>query len=153
MLFKIFLRHCGQCLLLPHQSINAGLKFSYVIKVPLNIYDTINTNNVVIYTNQFGVSFGNLYDLYMIFEKSRCQFLSLICDESLTCRCLNLNLGHFDLFYLYLCLCGESCLLVSWCVGDRCGMTNIDEDHGRSRRPGAEDRRWSHRSGTRWLDD
>jgi hypothetical protein len=29
-------------------------------------------------------------------------------------------------------------LLVSWCAG------------GRSRRPGAEDRGWSHRSGTRW---
>jgi hypothetical protein len=28
-----------------------------------------------------------------------------------------------------------------------------DEDHGRSRRPGAEDQGWSHRSGTRWLSD
>jgi hypothetical protein len=26
-----------------------------------------------------------------------------------------------------------------------------DEDCGRSRRPGVEDRGWSHRSGTRWL--
>jgi hypothetical protein len=41
-------------------------------------------------------------------------------------------------------------LLVSWCVGGRCGMTCNDEDRGRSRRPGAEDRGWSHRSGTRW---
>jgi hypothetical protein len=32
-------------------------------------------------------------------------------------------------------------------------MACSDEDHGRSRRPGAEDRRWSHRSGTRWLGD
>jgi hypothetical protein len=32
-------------------------------------------------------------------------------------------------------------------------MTCNDEDHGRSRRPGAEDRGWSHRSGTRWSDD
>jgi hypothetical protein len=32
-------------------------------------------------------------------------------------------------------------------------MVGNNEDHGRSRRPGAEDRRWSHRSGTRWLDD
>jgi hypothetical protein len=41
---------------------------------------------------------------------------------------------------------GESRLLVSWCAGDRCGMTCSDEDRDRSRRPGAEDRRWSHRS-------
>jgi hypothetical protein len=43
----------------------------------------------------------------------------------------------------YLCSCGESYLLVSWCVGDRCDMTASDEDLGRSRRPGAEDRGWS----------
>jgi hypothetical protein len=29
-------------------------------------------------------------------------------------------------------------------------MTCNDEDRSRSRRLGAEDRRWSHRSGTRW---
>jgi hypothetical protein len=29
-------------------------------------------------------------------------------------------------------------------------MTDIDDDHGRSRRPDAEDRRWSDRSSTRW---
>jgi hypothetical protein len=29
-------------------------------------------------------------------------------------------------------------------------MVCSDEDRGRSRRPGAEDRGWSHRSGTRW---
>jgi hypothetical protein len=40
-------------------------------------------------------------------------------------------------------LCGESYLLVSWCAGDRCGMTDSDEDHGRSRRPDVEDRGWS----------
>jgi hypothetical protein len=34
-------------------------------------------------------------------------------------------------------------LLVSWCVGDRCDMADRDEDYGRSRRPGAEDRRMS----------
>jgi hypothetical protein len=45
---------------------------------------------------------------------------------------------------------GESRLLVSWCAGGRCGMTCSDEDHGRSRRPSAEDRGWSHRSDTRW---
>jgi hypothetical protein len=47
----------------------------------------------------------------------------------------------FPWFYYYLSiLCGELCLLVSWCVGDRCNMAGSDEDHGRSRRPGAEDR-------------
>jgi hypothetical protein len=44
----------------------------------------------------------------------------------------------------------ESCLLVSWCVGGRCGMACSDEDRGRSRRPSAENWGWSHRSGTRW---
>jgi hypothetical protein len=34
-------------------------------------------------------------------------------------------------------------LRVSWCAGDRCDMTGSDEDHGGSRRPGAEDRGWS----------
>jgi hypothetical protein len=34
----------------------------------------------------------------------------------------------------------ESCLLVSWCAGGRCGMMCNDEDRDRSRRPGAEDR-------------
>jgi hypothetical protein len=47
----------------------------------------------------------------------------------------------------------ESCLLVSWCAGGRCGMACSDEDRGRSRRPGIEDRGWSHRSGTRWPGD
>jgi hypothetical protein len=32
-------------------------------------------------------------------------------------------------------------------------MACSDEDHGRSRRPGVEDRTWSHRSGTRWSGD
>jgi hypothetical protein len=40
-------------------------------------------------------------------------------------------------------LCGESCLLISWCVGDRCDMAGSNEDLGRSRRPGAKDRGWS----------
>jgi hypothetical protein len=31
-------------------------------------------------------------------------------------------------------------LFVSWCAGDRCGIADSDVDHGRSRRPGAEDR-------------
>jgi hypothetical protein len=32
-------------------------------------------------------------------------------------------------------------------------MTCSDEDHGRSRRLGTEDRGWSHMSGTQWLSD
>jgi hypothetical protein len=44
-------------------------------------------------------------------------------------------------------------LLFSWCAGGRRDMTCSDEDRGRSRRPGAEDRGWSHMSGTQWLDD
>jgi hypothetical protein len=42
---------------------------------------------------------------------------------------------------------GKSRLLISWCANGRCGMTFSDEDRGSSRRPGAEDRGWSHRSG------
>jgi hypothetical protein len=75
------------------------------------------------------------------------------CDESLTCQGLNLNIGHFGCFTFILCFIGESHLLVSWCAGGRCGMVCSDDDRGRSRRPGAEDRGWLHRSGTRWLDD
>jgi hypothetical protein len=48
---------------------------------------------------------------------------------------------------------GESHLLVSWCAGGRCGMTCSDEDRCRSRRLGAEDRGWSHRSSTQWPGD
>jgi hypothetical protein len=44
----------------------------------------------------------------------------------------------------------ESHLFVSWCAGGRCGMACSDEDHGRNRRPSAEDQGWSHRSSTRW---
>jgi hypothetical protein len=48
-------------------------------------------------------------------EKPSGQYIGLICDESLTCRGLNLNSGHFSgfTFTIYLCSCGESCLLVS----------------------------------------
>jgi hypothetical protein len=49
--------------------------------------------------------------------------------------------GTFQWFYyLYLYSFGESWLLVSWCAGDMCDMVSIDEDRGRSRIPGAEDR-------------
>jgi hypothetical protein len=45
---------------------------------------------------------------------------------------------------------GESCLLVSWSAGGRCGIAYSDEDRDRSRRPGAKDRGWSHKSCNRW---
>jgi hypothetical protein len=41
-------------------------------------------------------------------------------------------------------------LLVLWCAGGKCGMACSDEDHGKSRRPSANDQGWSHRSGTQW---
>jgi hypothetical protein len=72
---------------------------------------------------------------------------------SLTCHDLNSNLEYFDYFTFTLVLFEELCLLVSWCIGGRCGMAGNDEDRGRSRRPDVEDRGWSHRSGTRWPDN
>jgi hypothetical protein len=45
--------------------------------------------------------------------------------------------------HYYLCSCGESHLLVSWRVGDRCVMVDSEKDLGRSRRPDAEDQGWS----------
>jgi hypothetical protein len=76
-------------------------------------------------------------------EKPSGQYLGLICDESLTCRGLNSKLGHFGSFTFILVSCGESRLLVSCCAGGKCDMAGSDEDHGRSRRPITEDRRWS----------
>jgi hypothetical protein len=75
------------------------------------------------------------------------------CDESLTWRGLNSNPRHFSGSTTFSYSCGESRLLVSCCAGDRCGMAGSNEDRGRNRRPGAEDRGWSYRSGTWWLDD
>jgi hypothetical protein len=31
----------------------------------------------------------------------------------------------------------------TWCVGDRCGMTGSDEDHGKSKKHDADDWGWS----------
>jgi hypothetical protein len=50
-------------------------------------------------------------------------------------------------------LCGESRLLISLCATGRCGIASSNEDHGRSRRHGAKDHRWSHMADTRWLSD
>jgi hypothetical protein len=75
------------------------------------------------------------------------------CNESLTWRGLNSNSGHFSCFTFIFVLFGESCLIVSWCAGGKCGMACSDEDHDRSRRPSVENQGWLHRSGTRWPDD
>jgi hypothetical protein len=64
-----------------------------------------------------------------------------------------LNVGHFSYFTFILVSFGESRLLVSWCAGGKCGMAGSDEDRGRSRRPGADDQGWSHRSGTWWPNN
>jgi hypothetical protein len=64
-----------------------------------------------------------------------------------------LNPGHFRHFTFIIVSFEESRLLVSWCAGGRCGMADNDKDRDRSRRPDAEDRGWSQRSGTRWPDD
>jgi hypothetical protein len=63
---------------------------------------------------------------------------------------------EFESGIVLFCFCfifvsfGESRLLVSCCAGGRCNIACSDEGRGRSRRPGAEDRGWSHRSDTRW---
>jgi hypothetical protein len=59
------------------------------------------------------------------------------------------RIASFCFYFIFLSF-RESRLLVSWCAGGRCDMACSDEDHDRSRRPGAEDRGWSHRSDTRW---
>jgi hypothetical protein len=66
---------------------------------------------------------------------------------------LNSNPRHFGSFTFISVSFRESCLLVSWCAGDRCGMVCSNEDRGRSRRPIAEDQGWSHGSDTRWSGD
>jgi hypothetical protein len=76
-------------------------------------------------------------------EKPSGQCHGFICDESLTSHGLNSNPRHFGGFTFIFVSCGESCLLVSWCVGSRCNMAGSNEDRGRSRRPGAGDREWS----------
>jgi hypothetical protein len=53
-----------------------------------------------------------------------------------------LNSGHFGSFTIIFVSCGESCLLLSWYAGGRCDMAGSDENHGKSRRLGAEDWEW-----------
>jgi hypothetical protein len=76
-------------------------------------------------------------------EKPSGQYIGSMSDEPLTCHGLNLNPWSFNDFTFIFVLCGESCLLVSWCAGDSYDMACSDEDHGRSRRPGADNRGWS----------
>jgi hypothetical protein len=67
---------------------------------------------------------------------------------------LNSNPGHFGSSTTFIVVSfGESRLLVSWCAGGKCGTVGSDEDRGRSMRPVADDRGWSHISGIRWPDD
>jgi hypothetical protein len=54
-----------------------------------------------------------------------------------------LNPRNFSGSTLLFISCEETHLLVSLCVGDKCGMTGSDEDRGRSRRLGVEDWGWS----------
>jgi hypothetical protein len=53
---------------------------------------------------------------------------------------LNLNSIHFGSFTFISVSFKESCLLVSWCAGDRCDIVCSDENRDRSRRSGTEDR-------------
>jgi hypothetical protein len=45
----------------------------------------------------------------------------------------------FQWCYFYICSYGESRLLVSWCICDRCNMVSSDEHLDMSRRPSVED--------------
>jgi hypothetical protein len=111
-------------------------------------------------------------------EKPSGQYLGFIYDESLTRRGLNLNSGHFrgsTILPLFVWRIVFACLMVAglnlnpghfrgsailplfiWRIkfsclvvaGGRCDMTGSDEDHGRSRRPDADDQRWS---STNWI--
>jgi hypothetical protein len=74
---------------------------------------------------------------WLSIEKLSGQYIGLLYNESLTFRGLNSNLRHFSSFTFIPVSCGESCLLVSWCVGDKCDMADSDEHLGRSRRPDA----------------
>jgi hypothetical protein len=80
-------------------------------------------------------------------EKPSGQYLSL------SCRGLNSNLGHFDYFTFIICFVWKitfACLVVCrWQVQH----DDNDKDRGKSRTPDADDRGWSRRSSTRWLDD
>jgi hypothetical protein len=51
-----------------------------------------------------------------------------------------LNPRHFVCFTFIFVSCGELCLIVSWCAGDRCDMEGSDENRGMNSRPDAEDR-------------
>jgi hypothetical protein len=77
-------------------------------------------------------------------EKPSDQFLGLIMmSHWLGEVCIRIQ-DSFVCFTFIFVSVGESYLLVSWCASGMCGMSCSDEDRGRSRRLGAEDRGWSH---------
>jgi hypothetical protein len=63
------------------------------------------------------------------------------CDESLTWVRFEFEsvIVSFCFSFIFISF-EESCLLVSWCAGGRCGMACSGKDHGSSRGSGAEDR-------------
>jgi hypothetical protein len=76
-------------------------------------------------------------------EKASGKYLDLIVMSKNLPR-FEFEFGKFSWFYLCLSiLCGESCLFILWCAGNRCGMVGCDDDYGWTRRPGVEDRGWS----------
>jgi hypothetical protein len=80
---------------------------------------------------------------FLLFEKLSGQYIGLVVMSNwrasvwIQIRKVSVVLPHYPVI-----LCGESCLLVSWCVGDRCDMVGRNEDRGWSRRPGVEDWAW-----------
>jgi hypothetical protein len=78
---------------------------------------------------------SSLVWLWWVIDLARFEF-----EFGIVLFCFSFTLVSFE----------ESRLLVSCCAGGRCGVACNNEGCGRSRRPGAEDRGWSHRSGTRW---
>jgi hypothetical protein len=87
----------------------------------------------------FSLAFGLLAMLHVSWIQNS-NFV-LLC-----CQCT--HQGKFSVVLPLSILCGESRLLVSWCAGDRCDMAGSNDDRGRSRRPGIEDRGWS---STGWV--
>jgi hypothetical protein len=63
---------------------------------------------------------------------------------------LNSNPGQF--YFIFLLSLFRWRITFACLVVCRCAMVCSNEDRGRSRRPGVEDRGWSHRLGTRWPD-
>jgi hypothetical protein len=69
-------------------------------------------------------------------EKASGQFLVLLLPR------FEFKSRKLRWFYPYLS-CVENCVCLSWCACDRCDIAGSDEDRGRSRRAGVDDRGWS----------